>query len=72
MATRCKLESWQRNCYRCGNMTRTHYIENGVDEGAVHYGCPFHKDGTPLEPWHIDGCRQFKEGKPKEVIEGDA
>ena len=53
-------------------MTRTHYIENGVDEGAVHYGCPFHKDGTPLEPWHIDGCRQFKEGKPKEVIEGDA
>lgn len=71
MGTRCKLESWLRNCYRCANMTRTHYYENGVDEGAVSYGCPFHNDGTPLEPLHIDGCKKFREGNPKEVVKGD-
>ena len=71
MATRCRLESWLRNCYRCANMTRTHYIVHGVDEGAVRYGCPFREEGTPVEPWHIDGCKRFREGSPQEAIEGD-
>lgn len=67
MPKRIPVEPYQRNCYRCSNLTRTHYVENGVYEGAVSYGCPFSKEGEPVVPCKIDGCKKYSYGTPTEV-----
>lgn len=59
-----KIDYWLRNCFRCSNCIKTRYIANGVDDGAVNYECSS-KNGEPVVPWKIDGCRKYAYGTPQ-------
>ena len=60
-----EIEYWLQNCFRCANMLRSHYLNNGVDDGAVSLKCKL--SGEYVEPWHIDGCKQYLFGIPEEL-----
>ena len=60
------IDYWLENCYRCSNMIRSRYLENGIDNGSVSYKCII--TGEYVYPWKIDGCKKFDVGIPEEVI----
>lgn len=60
------IDYWLENCFRCGNMIRSHYLTNGVDDGSVTFKCKL--TGEYVLPWTIDGCKKFDVGAPEDVI----
>ena len=61
------LEPWMETCFRCQNMLRLHYLDDGVDNGAVRFQCKVNDED--VKPWYIDGCKKFEAGKPEDKKE---
>jgi len=64
---RPKKDVWLENCFRCKNMIRTKYLENGRDEGAVGFRCSI--TDKEVMPYKIDGCKKYSGGEPQTIIE---
>lgn len=56
------IDYWLENCNTCSKLTKTKFLEDGVDNGGVRFTCS--AIGEDVAPHKIDGCKHYDYGNP--------